>query len=160
MNDPAPNPYSAPAAYPQTSGEPGFVDTPFPASLGRRFANNFIDGIALAAVFGTVGWLSMQNDGFRGLAESMGLGLQVLGYLVVYVLPEALFGRTLGKLVTRTKVVTRTGGKPTFSQVLIRTVVRWVPFEPLSFLWGDNTGWHDDWSKTLVVPLIEPYSEF
>lgn len=159
MNDPAFNPYSAPAEFPQTSGEAGFVDTPFPASLGRRFANHFIDGLALVAFFGAVEWLSMQSGGFRSVANSIGLGLSVLGWAVVYVLPEALFGRTLGKLVTQTKVVTRTGGKPTISQVLIRTVVRWIPFEPLSFLWGDNTGWHDDWSKTLVVPLIEPYSD-
>jgi uncharacterized RDD family membrane protein YckC len=67
-----------------------------------------------------------------------------------YFLCEATTGRTVGKLVSGTRVVTESGGKPTTLQILQRTLSRMVPFEPFSFF-GPSTGWHDRWSKTRVV---------
>ncbi len=72
--------------------------------------------------------------------------------LVLYYLSsEALFGRTLGKLVTRTRVVSESGGPATFWQLLMRTLYRLMPFEGFSFLATRRPGWHDRWSKTRVV---------
>ena len=74
------------------------------------------------------------------------------GLMLVYYLPsEALFGRTVGKLVTRTRVVSQSGGPPDFLQVLRRTLIRFVPFEPFSFLSKRSVGLHDRWSETRVV---------
>jgi uncharacterized RDD family membrane protein YckC len=56
-----------------------------------------------------------------------------------------------GKLITGTRVVTESGEVPTARQILIRTVVRFVPFEAFSFLGSSGTGWHDTWSGTRVV---------
>jgi hypothetical protein len=64
---------------------------------------------------------------------------------------EALFGRTLGKLVTRTRVVSESGAPATFWQLLMRTLYRLMPFEGFSFLATRRPGWHDRWSKTRVV---------
>ncbi len=67
-----------------------------------------------------------------------------------YILTEFFFQRTLGKLLTGTKVVTKTGDKPTFGQILGRTLSRSIPFEYLSFLVSEN-GIHDRLSGTRVI---------
>jgi hypothetical protein len=98
-----------------------------------------------------------------GPLESFALGFdlftQFAAYAIVYVLPEAACGRTLGKLCTGTKVVDLRGGKPSFGQVLARTAIRLVPFDAFSFLWGEPVGWHDSWSKTRVVLVNDPYAD-
>ena len=67
---------------------------------------------------------------------------------------EAVFQRSPGKFLTGTKVVNESGGKPTFGQILGRSLCRFIPFEAFSFLFGDSSrvvGWHDKFSGTLVV---------
>jgi uncharacterized RDD family membrane protein YckC len=66
---------------------------------------------------------------------------------------EYLTGRTLAKYITKTKVIDENGEKPDFKKILLRTLSRIFPFEPLSFLVSGNTGWHDEWSKTIVVKI-------
>ena len=58
-------------------------------------------------------------------------------------------GRSIGKLVTGTKVVMIDGSTPTTKDYFMRSLCRIIPFEVLSFL-GEN-GWHDKISKTTVV---------
>jgi uncharacterized RDD family membrane protein YckC len=72
----------------------------------------------------------------------------LIGYYVVF---EALLGKTIGKMVTKTKVVNMEGGKPSFLQIVVRSLVRFIPFEPFSFLGADATGWHDTMSDTRVI---------
>lgn len=67
-----------------------------------------------------------------------------------YILTKFLFQRTLGKLLTNTKVVTKTGDKPTLGQILGRTLSRSIPFEYLSYLVSVN-GIHDRLSGTRVI---------
>lgn len=71
-----------------------------------------------------------------------------------YVVMEGLFGFTFGKLVTGTRVVDERGGRPGWRQVLARTLMRFVPFEPLSLFFAEDgkvRGWHDRVAKTWVV---------
>lgn len=78
------------------------------------------------------------------------LGLFAL--FVYYVVCEFYFkGKTLGKLMTATRVVNRKGEPPCLNCILKRTLLRFIPFEPISLLWFQNQGWHDKWSGTLVV---------
>jgi uncharacterized RDD family membrane protein YckC len=70
--------------------------------------------------------------------------------MIYFSLFEALTGRTLAKFITKTKVVTENGEKPNFKTILIRTLCRFIPFEPASFIFSDR-GWHDKWSKTIVI---------
>ncbi len=53
------------------------------------------------------------------------------------------------KLLLGRIVVDEYGNKPTPKQILIRSFSRAVPFEIFSCMAA--TGWHDDWSKTLVM---------
>lgn len=145
------NPYAAPKT--RVADEEEFGPTE-PASRLQRFVNLLIDLVgyfAFAIVIGTV--LGLVYPPF--LESTSTLGDYAFGFIVItsyYAISEALFGRTLGKLVTRTWVVSEyDGGKPTFAQILGRSAARSVPFEPFSFFGSEPTGWHDQWSGTRVV---------
>ena len=69
--------------------------------------------------------------------------------VVFYVILENLSQKTIGKLITRTKVVLENGKKPPFEVVVKRSLCRIIPFNALSFL--GKKGWHDSISKTFVV---------
>jgi hypothetical protein len=73
-----------------------------------------------------------------------------------YAICEAATGRTLGKLITGTRVVTIRGERPPIKAIALRTLSRFVPFEAFSFLNGNTTGWHDRWSGTRVVRVRRP----
>ena len=70
--------------------------------------------------------------------------------MLVYFLSELYTGKTLGKLITGTKVISTDDNNLTAQQILYRTLSRIVPFEPFSMFFS-NTAWHDDWSDTVVV---------
>lgn len=62
---------------------------------------------------------------------------------------ELSIGRTVGKMITKTRVVTDTGDKPTTQQLLVRTISRFIPLEPVLYIGG---AWlHDSLSHTKVV---------
>jgi uncharacterized RDD family membrane protein YckC len=48
-----------------------------------------------------------------------------------YVVPEWLWGRTLGKLITGTVIVNESGGRPGLGQVVVRTLMRLIEVNPL-----------------------------
>jgi uncharacterized RDD family membrane protein YckC len=64
---------------------------------------------------------------------------------------ESRFGRTLGKLITSTKVIAQDVVKPGFGRAMVRTLCRFIPFEPFSFFGAERRGWHDSIAKTWVV---------
>lgn len=72
------------------------------------------------------------------------------GYLFYYTALEAATGRTVGKLVTGTRVVDKNGKTPGTYTIFLRSLARLVPFEAFSFL-GAPRGWHDRWTDTWVV---------
>jgi uncharacterized RDD family membrane protein YckC len=137
------NPYAPPVADEDVL-QPSRANEIMVAPQGARFVNFLIDTIA-ARIFGFSVVLLNGPDGLAG-----GL-LALLVPLAYYVVCEAAFQTTLGKLVTGTRVVTTTGGKPTFGQVVGRTFARYVPFEPFSLLSKNPIGWHDSWTRTRVV---------
>ncbi|MBS3914387.1 MAG: RDD family protein [Bacteroidetes bacterium] len=46
--------------------------------------------------------------------------------VLYYALPEDLWGKTLGKLFTKTHVVTWDGEKPGFGVILVRSICRFI----------------------------------
>ncbi|MBK6979667.1 MAG: RDD family protein [Cytophagaceae bacterium] len=68
-----------------------------------------------------------------------------------YIVSESLFGKTIGKSITKTKVVDFNGEKPAFWRILIRSFSRFLPYEPLTFFSQKRFGWHDKVSRTKVV---------
>lgn len=72
-------------------------------------------------------------------------------YSIYFILLESINGRTIGKYFTNTKVIGTNGNKPSFGNILIRTLVRLTTIEALSYLSERPIGWHDSISKTEVV---------
>lgn len=72
-----------------------------------------------------------------------------------YVFFEACFDRTIGKMATRTKVqIEGLGGPPKIFLILLRTLTRVIPFDPLSvFIDDEGRMWHDKLSRTRVVEM-------
>lgn len=137
------------------------IEEVVPVDKGLRFANFLIDLILFYAVLFTgaisigviAAVLGMGNvfDGLEDINPLVDRLFTLLFYACFMAFQEVISGgRSLGKLITGTKVVTSDGYKPEFSVLITRNLSRAVPFDNLSFL-GGGTGWHDKWSDTTVV---------
>ena len=74
--------------------------------------------------------------------------LMILLYYLYYFILELTIGQTIGKMVTKTRVVNSNNSeKPNFTKILIRTISRLIPIDFLSYLFSSN-GIHDILSKT------------
>ncbi len=77
--------------------------------------------------------------------------ISALGTLYYLVL-EWLTGKTIGKLLTGTRVITKFGKKPGFGTILLRSLGRLVPGEAFSFFAKKpENGLHDGISNTIVI---------
>ncbi len=83
--------------------------------------------------------------------------IQIVGYIIVlgtfigyYAIMETKFQKTIGKFVTKTKVVKTDGEKPENGDIIARTFYRLIPFDQISFIFTKN-GLHDFLSKTKVI---------
>lgn len=108
------------------------------ASQGTRLVNSLVDSVTQ--------WLI----GMALLLMGFGEVMMLFVLLAYYPFFETAYGRTPGKWLTKTRVVTEDEERPTFRHIFIRTLVRYVPFEPFSFFFHVR-GWHDVWSGTRVV---------
>ena len=152
MNDPnaAFDPYRSPAS------NPDFVESrPYPlAGAWRRFGTYCADIFVyylVVIVFVLVAMIVGGESAVKPMTEGPGSTLIATGILLGYYLFfESLWSRTPGKWMLGTKVESASGGRPSFGQVLGRTLCRLIPFEPLSLL-GKGVGWHDTIPKTRVV---------
>ena len=155
MSD-ATNPYEPPMIQADSAEDIRADQNLVPASKGLRFANLVIDYIAqsgLAIVLGIVIvliWGEQGADFIEGFPD-IAFGIPIL--LIYYLALEGTTSRTLGKLVTGTRVVNEDSEKPTFGQVVGRTFARLIPFEAFSFLGESGRGWHDSLPKTYVVKI-------
>jgi len=164
MNDDSLNPYAAPQA------DLGVInldqdENRQDASNGKRFLNYIIDRIAamglimlvffLGGLMEEFGWVSGVVDFADDISRVTDFVISTGFFMIYYIFCESLFGRTLGKLITGTKVIDLEGKRPSFLTIMGRSFARIVPFEPLSFF-GSSGGWHDRWSETRVVDMRKP----
>lgn len=119
------------------------------AGQGRRFINFLID-------YYIVSWsLSFLAGYLFPYADETALWVISLLFIILYFfLFETFTGKTLGKLITRTKVLNLLDEKPSAGQVLIRTFCRFIPFDVFSYLSSRPIGWHDSISKTYVAEKV------
>lgn len=149
------NPYSAPSV---TAAPPDFA-TPaqiIPATHGPRFLNMIIDqivvgvmnvgvNIMLIIAFGGTNAAGEPDAGIPGVIANLAL------MIAYYTLSEGIFGKTLGKLATGTRVVGMDGLKIPMGKAFTRSLCRLIPFEAFSFLGSNARGWHDSITKTWVI---------
>jgi uncharacterized RDD family membrane protein YckC len=130
---------------------------PVPASMGKRLVNYLVDMIAsalalqlvMAALYSRypafVKNLTLDPYDFRNL-------LTIWLFVCVFLsLQEALLhGKTLGKMITRTRAVRLDGSPISTELAFTRSIIRAVPFEAFSILIFGRP-WHDRWSRTMVI---------
>ena len=75
----------------------------------------------------------------------------LLSFPLYYVIMEYKFGKTIGKFITKTKVVSKDGKPLSIGQCIGRLFCRIIPFERFSGLFSDGVFWHDSIPGTLIV---------
>jgi uncharacterized RDD family membrane protein YckC len=135
------------------------------ANLWIRFAHLVIDRIVVLALFVAFGFFASMTHELFGIKyfiiiakklASLNRFMDILITTTIYVLHLILMeyftkGRTVGKYITGSKVISTDGTEPNFGDYFIRNISRAVPFDVLSFF-GEN-GWHDTWSDTRVINI-------
>lgn len=117
-----------------------------------RFLNFIIDVLIwLVLSF----FLSLIVDLFIQTSDQVSLELYGLLFMsgtlfAYYALMEIKYQKTVGKFLTKTKVVKVDGSRPETSDIIGRTFCRFIPFDRISFLFTKN-GIHDYLSKTRVI---------
>ena len=122
------------------------------ASKGKRFANFLIDyiiAILLTVVIFVIADFLHLNFVSTGLISNL---FSLFLFALYYIICEgSLKGKTIGKLITKTRAVNIDGSRMDMSTVVKRSFSRVVPFEQFSFFGSEPTGWHDRWSDTMVI---------
>jgi uncharacterized RDD family membrane protein YckC len=75
-------------------------------------------------------------------------------FFLYYLIFEYFLQKTPAKFITRTKVVSLDGSKPSMGTIALRTLCRLVPFDVISSIGtpkDERTWWHDRWVNTRVV---------
>lgn len=128
------------------------------ASVGQRFLNMLIDLAAFFVLiiafgfFGALVWGESFVEGLDNINPMLDRILTSIAFgLYISVVEGLTKGRTLGKLVTRTKAVTIYNEPTTWGNSFARGFSRIVPFEALSAFGGNP--WHDKWTDTRVVKI-------
>lgn len=133
------------------------------ASNGQRFLNLLIDVLlmrfGLSLLTGRlVGELlvnyfpeftiKLLDKGFEYYLTIYIIG--AVNIIFYYTIFEAFFrGHTLGKLITGTRAIRENGEELRFTDALLRSLCRLIPFE-----WFSGFGyrpWHDSWTRTIVI---------
>lgn len=135
------------------------------ASQGIRLINYVIDYIVVYGLFfllGIIGVFLYQLAGIEFLFNFVNwlseinklqdiLITSMVYFSYTFLMEYLTKGRTIGKYITGTKVVSTDLQEIGSQQYFIRNISRLVPFDALSFL--GNNGWHDSWSDTRVVSI-------
>lgn len=154
MDDSTNNPFAPPVIQSTPQGQYHKRKYVEPAGKGARLGNFLIDYATQYAIsFGVIALIVFVFEE-TGLIFLESLPGKLLGIPIVvsyYFILEVTTGKTLGKLVTGTKVVDEHGQPATAGQILGRSFCRLIPFEAFSFLGNEGRGWHDTIPKTYVV---------
>ncbi len=116
------------------------------ANEEQRGENLIIDFI-ISSIFGVaIAFLTFKNFTIAFLTYT-------LVRFIYYFTFEYLYGRTLGKYQTQTKVVNRSGGNPNIGQLIKRNISRFISV--LSGVSDDERAVHDNLSNTFVIKNIK-----
>lgn len=105
-----------------------------------RFTNYLIDMIVIVVLWVVI-LLIFQDAYIDGT-------LLYLTMFFYYFLTELIFRQTLGKLVTKTKVVKKDGTRARGHHIFFRSILRLIPIDSISYIFGTERGFHDVLSST------------
>ncbi|HTE27916.1 RDD family protein [Flavitalea sp.] len=131
------------------------------ADTGKRFLNYLIDVLAFYALIIVVGmFLALSSPAIaESLAETDTDNFALIDNLFTLVLyglymsaVEAIFkGKSLGKLITKTRAVNLDGSRISTSTAFARGFSRAVPFCVFSAFGSPCNPWQDKWTNTIVI---------
>lgn len=122
------------------------------ATWQKRFINYIIDAVCIIVLF--IILLRIIPYLVKGLPFDFEIDINIIlliVYVLYYLLLESLTGKTVGKLLTRTRVVNYQGKRPSVGQIIARTLIRLLFIEVFSFMTRVPDGWHDRVSNTEVI---------
>ncbi len=123
----------------------------------KRFLHFFVDTLIIFLILYTLNLVfdfpSPKNIFFTILYFYTSILFLIL-FLTYFIISEFYFQTTIGKILTNSLVIDIYGNKPTFKTILLRTLVRLIPWDIYTFIFEDR-GWHDKWTNTLVVNKAE-----
>lgn len=130
------------------------------ADAGKRFWNFVIDLVLFYVIIfllsvvlllispSSLAWLAEDSTGFA-LGDHL---ISLICYGIYMFIIEAVFkGKSLGKLITRTRAVNLDGSRISVSTALARGFSRAVPFCPFSAFGTPCDPWQDRWTDTMVI---------
>jgi uncharacterized RDD family membrane protein YckC len=130
------------------------------ANTAKRLANYIVDIIAyyLLAILVGIGLALAFPSAFQSLADdnsSIGFIDRIISmilYAIFMSLVEGFFkGKSLGKLLTRTRAVNLDGTRISFRTAFARGFSRAVPFCVFSAFGTPCDPWQDRWTGTMVI---------
>lgn len=120
------------------------------ASVGKRFLNYIIDIVVFYVACFLAGAIVGLATGSPTVSQFELYFIALAVFFLLYFVEEAFMkGKTIGKLITGTRAVNEDGTPINAKTAAIRTVIRFVPFEPFSAF--GYLPWHDSWSRTIVI---------
>jgi uncharacterized RDD family membrane protein YckC len=121
------------------------------ASNGKRFVNLIVDTIMyyIIIVILTLIFIALEIDIEANVALNWLVTLS--SSFLYYFILESMNGKTVGKYLTKTRVIYMDGSTPTNGTIAKRALCRFIPFDAFSFLSSNPIGWHDKFSDTLVI---------
>jgi uncharacterized RDD family membrane protein YckC len=130
------------------------------ATMGQRLMNFLIDVVSFYVLMMVLGFFIgfaaiafVQDDygsGSGGLIQLLFLFMYFGTIVLYYTLLEGSKGKTLGKLITKTKAVQIDGSPLGYKKAFLRSICRFVPLEFISIFFSKMM-WHDQWTYTIVV---------
>jgi uncharacterized RDD family membrane protein YckC len=130
------------------------------SSAGKRLANYLIDLVLFYVLLFMLGFtLALLSPSFAGILTNMGSDFGLLDRFITLLLyavymsaVESLFhGKSLGKLITKTKAVNLDGSQITTAKAFERGFSRAVPFCVFSAFGNPSNPWQDRWTNTMVI---------
>jgi hypothetical protein len=105
-----------------------------------RFINFLIDFVVIFVIYGLIipnveTLLNLTSQAERGIYR---IGTLIIFILTYYIVFEYKYQKTLGKIVTKTKVVNIEGKKPELGDIISRTFCRLIPFDRFSFFFYEK----------------------
>ena len=77
-------------------------------------------------------------------------GVLLIAFFLYFAFMEYKYQKTIGKFLTRSKVMMSDGRRPELNEIMLRTACRLIPLDRISFLFSKN-GFHDRLSDTIVI---------
>ncbi|RYG04800.1 MAG: RDD family protein [Chitinophagaceae bacterium] len=134
--------------------------TPTHAETSKRFINYLVDFLLFyAIIFGVSLILAVLSPDTLESIDTESVGANLLDRLLTFVLyalymgtVESIFkGKSLGKLITKTRAVNYDGTPISVKTAFLRGFSRAVPFCAFSAFGSPSNPWQDKWTDTLVA---------